>query len=452
MKLQKEENTAREERAAFLAEKIIQNAKAELLMHLPYFAEVVAHLQTCDSAELLNGGAAERPVRFGTDGRTLYYDPWHVLRITKAEEYGIVRDLMHVFLHCLFRHPFCDERTALPGNREWWDLACDLAVESIINELKIPAFSAPREKEQHAMTVLIRSEIGEPLSAERIYRWLRDRAEQGMLTAEERDRERLKFLGDQHRLWYTASNGSELFAGPEPEEWNELARKTELLAEEMEEDPADPVLQGLKGIRRRRISYAEVLRRFLSRGELLETSDEFDYIYYTYGLSLYGNIPLIEQLEYKEDDRIRTLVIAVDTSGSVQGKTVQTFIEHTCSLIFDETLISERMRIHILQCDDRIREERLIESREDLRQYMPDFQAKGLGQTDFRPVFAYVGRLLEAGALKDFQGLIYFTDGDGIFPAEAPAYDTMFLLSREGMQVPSWAARYELGEEMQYVT
>ena len=42
--------------------------------------------------------------------------------------------------------------------------------------------------------------------------------------------------------------------------------------------------------------------------------DEFDYVYYTYGLKLYRNMPLIKPLEYREVKRIQEFVIAIDTS------------------------------------------------------------------------------------------------------------------------------------------
>lgn len=55
--------------------------------------------------------------------------------------------------------------------------------------------------------------------------------------------------------------------------------------------------------------------------------DEFDYIYYTYGLELYKDTPLIEPLEYREDKKIRDFVVVIDTSGSVQGDMVQLFLQ-----------------------------------------------------------------------------------------------------------------------------
>ncbi|MFR5116379.1 MAG: hypothetical protein ACLTDV_04705 [Eubacterium sp.] len=44
---------------------------------------------------------------------------------------------------------------------------------------------------------------------------------------------------------------------------------------------------------------------------------------------LYDNMPLVEPLEYRENKRIREFVIAIDTSGSCQGKTVERFLRKT---------------------------------------------------------------------------------------------------------------------------
>ena len=44
--------------------------------------------------------------------------------------------------------------------------------------------------------------------------------------------------------------------------------------------------------------------------------DSFDYGYYNYGMEVYGNMPLIEENEFREERRISDLVIAIDTSAS----------------------------------------------------------------------------------------------------------------------------------------
>ena len=81
------------------------------------------------------------------------------------------------------------------------------------------------------------------------------------------------------------------------------------------------------------------------------SDDEFDYVYYTYGLKLYGNLPLIEPLEYREEKRIREFVIVIDTSGSVYGEIVKRFIDTTFDILKSTEAFFERIHVRIIQSD-----------------------------------------------------------------------------------------------------
>ena len=116
--------------------------------------------------------------------------------------------------------------------------------------------------------------------------------------------------------------------------------------------------------------------------------DEFDYVYYTYGLKLYQNMPLIEPLEYREVKRIREFVIAIDTSGSVAGELVQKFVQKTYNVLKSTESFFSKINLHILQCDADIQEDVKIPSQEEFDAYIKTMAIKGLGDTDFRPVFA----------------------------------------------------------------
>ena len=64
---------------------------------------------------------------------------------------------------------------------------------------------------------------------------------------------------------------------------------------------AGSLLQNLRDVNRERHNYADFLRQFATSGESMKLdNDEFDYVYYTYGMMLYKNMPLIEPLEYKD--------------------------------------------------------------------------------------------------------------------------------------------------------
>ena len=109
-----------------------------------------------------------------------------------------------------------------------------------------------------------------------------------------------------------------------------------------------------------------------------------------------------------------------------------------------------KVNIHILQCDDEVWEDVHITSREEFTEYIKHMNIKGLGRTDFRPVFTYVDQLLRTKQLSGLQGLLYFTDGRGIFPAQKPPYNVAFILHTDGNEepaVPQWAMHLALMEE-----
>lgn len=175
--------------------------------------------------------------------------------------------------------------------------------------------------------------------------------------------------------------------------------------------------------------------------------DEFDYIFYTYGLKLYERMPLIEPLEYKEVKRIKEFVIAIDTSGSVSGELVQKFIQKTYNILKNEESFFTKINLHIIQCDTDIQEDRKITSQEEFDDYLATMKLHGFGGTDFRPVFAYVDKLIQSKEFTNLKGLIYLTDGYGDFPARKPPYETAFVFIDDEYNnpvVPPWAIKLVL--------
>lgn len=203
------------------------------------------------------------------------------------------------------------------------------------------------------------------------------------------------------------------------------------------------LVAGLKALNRERYDYAQFLARFATLHERMKVNDdEFDYIYYLYGLKRYGNMPLIEPLEYKEDEQIHDFVLAIDTSESCSGEVVQAFMRKTYNILKQTESFHNRVNVHIVQCDAHVQEDTKITSLDQLELYMKDLELKGFGGTDFRPVFEYVDTLIEKGELRDLQGLVYFTDGQGTFPRRPPCYDAVFAFLDDGYsdpEVPPWA-------------
>ena len=202
---------------------------------------------------------------------------------------------------------------------------------------------------------------------------------------------------------------------------------------------------------REKYDYSKFLQQFAVMNEAMKINDEeFDYIYYTYGLELYENLPLIEPLEYQEIRQIREFVIAIDTSGSVSGEIVQRFIEKTYNILRSEESFASKVNIHIIQCDAEIQEDIKITSTEEFEEYLRTMQLHGFGGTDFRPVFSYVNELIRKKEFTNLRGLIYFTDGKGVFPDRPPEYNTAFIFLNDGFnepRVPVWATKLILTSE-----
>ena len=182
----------------------------------------------------------------------------------------------------------------------------------------------------------------------------------------------------------------------------------------------------------------------------LVSDEEFDYIYYTYGLEHYGNLPLIEPLEYREVRKVREFVVAVDTSASCRGPVVRGFLRKTYSLLKASENFFHKVNIHIIQCDSQIRSDTKITCDDDFEAFMKYGKLNGFGATDFRPVFSYVEELCRQGEFENLKGLIYFTDGYGIYPERMPDYKVIFAFPEEDENrspVPPWSMKVVLEPE-----
>ena len=424
---------SRDEKASILAAEILTLSRNLLLVNFRFLDRAIANIRFVQHPD----------VTFATDGRNIYYSPWFVLSMYRTEQTSVVRSMLHSMLHCVFRHNFIGENI----DRSAWNLAADVAVENAINELNTETMRVNCQKDQGLLLDKLRSEVP-VMTAERIFHYLvKNEYADGVM-----DKERVPFVGDDHTGWYSKGAGQvDIEADIDLEElWKEISKRmqTEL---EVVMGNDDALTQNLRDINRTRYDYTEFLRHFGVHGEVMHLSDEeFDINYYTYGINHYGNIPLIEPLEYKDERKIRDFVIAIDTSGSVKGEVVEKFVRHTHDILARQESFETRMNLYIIQCDDRIEDVAHITSSDEFEDYLKSMEIQGLGETDFRPVFAYVNQLIVEKKLTDLRGLLYFTDGKGIFPAAKPDYDVAFIIQDDGFRkqwVPDWAMKLYLEEE-----
>ena len=230
-------------------------------------------------------------------------------------------------------------------------------------------------------------------------------------------------------------------------DWEDIGKRTEEeMKGEKEGEKSEKLSWFLHLEHKRYTPFQDFLRKFsVDREELKTDPESFDYGYYYFGLSQYGNMPLIEENEYREKRKIPELVIAIDTSYSTKGEMVKRFLEEALAILADKEAFFTKCRVHIIECDDRIRKDLLVEDAEEMERYRERFEVSGGYGTDFRPVFHYIEDLQKKGELKELKALLYFTDGRGRYPKYAPSYTAAFIFPRgediDDENAPFWALK-----------
>ena len=413
---------------------ILSAARNELYLNLPYLDAAL-----CALAFQPGGGVT---LSLATDGETLYYDGAFLSERYLRSRTAVNRAYLHVLLHCMLRH-LGKKRGKVP---ELWDLACDAAVESILDELDYPCLAGGGPPLRRKFYGECRMEMP-VLTAEGIYRRLLRLA----LPEYELAQLQRAFLVDDHGLWDMERQDDQERSQRQDEKWKDLSERTRTGMETVlagQSTGAEAVLEQIRVAARDDVDYRAFLRRFAVPREVMAVDgDAFDYGFYAYGLRLYGNLPLVEPPETREEKRIEDFVIAVDTSMSTSGELVRQFLACTYAILRSRSTFTRKVNIRILQCDDQIRSDTAIHDLEELRSYMEGFQLIGGSATDFRPVFDYVEQLRRGGAFTSLRGLIYFTDGMGIYPRRRPPWETAFVLLEEppmSVQMPPWCIRLVL--------
>ena len=504
-----------QEKLAALAEQALELSKNTLALHLRLLCPALTVLEN----KITDGTIC-------TDGECLMYNPTHVLKIFRKDSTELTRDYLHVLLHCVFRHPY----VASWIHAQYWNLACDIAVENVISSLGVRDFSCAREYGQKPFVTELHGVL-ESFTAEEIYEHLVHNR-----ISERRLKELVKhFSADDHMIWYqrdeqskqrqdpgnsvelpgkslgpstdnedsssggsvggdkdgadgdedssdtestgesknaalqhdkkgqpSTSNGKvTLFSSSTSKKaqqeklWERIATQIVMELEvfsKLQGEGTGDLLQILTAPKREKYDYTEFLKKFAVRCEVQKVNDEeFDYIPYTYGLKKYGNMPLVEPLEYADCKRIKDFVIAIDTSGSTQGDLVQAFVQKTYNVLKSTESFYKKVNIHIMQCDMLIQKDDTITTLKDLDAYAQRMKIYGGGGTDFRPVFNHVEQLRKERKLRNLKGLIYLTDGIGCYPEKRPSYTTAFVFIKESFHdtrtVPPWAIKIELSEE-----
>ena len=379
----------------------------------------------------------------GTDGVSIFFQPQKLGTLYKDNRLMVNRAYLHMVFHCIFRHFL-----KMSYDELIWDLSCDIAVEHMIDKNHIRSIRAPKSLLRRDTYSRLERE-GKILNAERIYKYLMnwDMDKQQIQALRE------EFTVDDHKYWSNKKPDKQ----PDSDlnkKWNDIDEKMETDMETFSKEASEKsgdLVDHLKVENRKKHDYKTFLRKFMVFREELETDpDTFDQTFYSYGLSLYGNMPLIEPIETKEVQKISEIAVVIDTSMSCQHGLVKRFLDETYSVLADSENYFRKFNVHIIQSDEFVQSDVCIQNAQELKDYMKDFEIKGGGGTDFRPAFEYIEKLMENGTYSDLKGIIYFTDGYGTFPASNVKCKTAFIFMEDDykdVDVPPWAIKLILTED-----
>ena len=90
----------------------------------------------------------------GTDSQKIRFNPRYLIENYQNDSVLVNRAYLHMLLHCVFRHNMVSTLV----DRDAWGLACDIAVEAIINEQLLPMLQAERERYQTSIIDKVKQE------------------------------------------------------------------------------------------------------------------------------------------------------------------------------------------------------------------------------------------------------------------------------------------------------
>ena len=395
---------------------MLTQARLEICRRQPFLASALGRLEPFLS---------EQHSPSAVDGERFYCHPAH------AQD--AARLLFHGLCHCLLGHVF---------QRDASTLACDLAVALLMAEAAPEYFPAKND--------LLFQEVRRRCMGELCPEKLDTLFEEDAFLKEKRPEIAVLVTVDDHRPWLKAQETALLSGGSSLSDFWRKERKRLPSGFGGKKTGREP------GVHREKMSlgegahheFAGCLRRYaVEREYARENPDSFQYAWYAYGMEHYGNMPLIEPSEYREERRLEELVIAIDTSGSCERGLTKQFLEQTRDILLREDLFFHRFNLHIIQCDAKVQRDDRITSLSEFERYIASLEVCGGGSTNFCPVFEHIDKLIAKGELRNLKGMLYFTDGRGVYPSEPPKYEVTFVFLQhryDDIDTPRWVNRLVL--------
>ena len=389
-----------------LAVEKISRAKAKLLVEFPYFGTLASRLELYQSDNIK---------AFLSDGMRLEYNDEYV-EDAELEELGFA--LSNGAMHAALAH-----ENRQKGRLKWlWQLATDHA----INAMLVQNGMNPPEHINY-------EERFEGMYAEEIYAVLKDEIQNEEYDDNEENDTGFNEENRRHQQQMQNAEGDH----------DKDKKRTRMEVENQEQlvnDESRQELDELETLEEQFEQMAkEMLGKMLKRGDLPEGIDRFFEVGTEGKIDWRHELYMAVENHYKNDYRMMPpakkllyrgtylpslysdmlrIVIAIDSSGSVDEVLLGTFIAEIESLM----LSFSNFQIDLLVCDAKVHSHETFYGGDKL-----EYVLKGGGGTDFRPVFSYIDE-----HLPDTRLLLYFTDLDGRAPDGEPLFETVWVSPVEG--------------------
>lgn len=397
-------------------------ARTKLILDKPFLGALVMRLP-------MEAANADWCPATATDARKFYYNPEFIDQLSLDETQFM---LAHEALHCALSH-FArrQHRTKLH-----WDMACDYAINPLLigDGLKPPPGSLYLPQ-------------FEGMTAEEIYPCLDEKTDQQPLDNHVYDQENTRGTGRGQSEKAMSRKAQESPTENEGDESEQQQSGSGAAADQpppLSPDEAETLniqwQQRLAGAAQQAMQVGKLdgaLARMIDH--LLQPQLPWRLLLARYMTALARDDFSYQRPSRREGEFILPslrsnrleLVVALDTSGSIQDQEMAQFLAEINALKGQM-----QARVRLLACDSAIAPEApwIYEAWEEFE--LPA-RITGGGGTSFRPVFEWV----------DAQGLhpdllVYFTDAEGAFPEREPAYPVIWLV--KGKAKTPWGQRIQL--------
>lgn len=366
------------------ADILLTKAKSQLTSKYPYFGMLASRLKHEENENIRS---------YASNGKRFLYNPIFV-------ESCSIEELSFVLTNCVMHHILAHSQRKLKRKGFLWQLATDFAINNLLfkNGIKIPN-GANFDKKYKNMYA---EEIYEELKKERIEAGF-DAYEDDIKENEQEETEENKFT--------KVKNIEENLDERDEEQWEYAST----LAKEV------AIRKSLMPLGFERLAKKVVAQNIDWKFELYNAINRHMRNNYAFMPPNKKHLYRGFALPSLTSDTL-SLIVAIDTSGSIQEEILGAFIEEFKTIMQNFPAVN----IELLIADAKVHAHYSFRGAEDM-----DFVLKGGGGTDYRPVFEYIDANFPMSSM-----LLYFTDGEGIFPRIPPSYEVLWALSNKKERIP----------------